>query len=133
MPTFKSTEQMYEILGSLLKLLADHPVVGPKYRESKIVTRYNLSDPNGTIWLTEQGEVICGSNPEGLKPTIDMTLSGDTCHLFWLKKISLPIALAKGKVKTKGPLPKVLKMLPLLKPAYEAYPEIAKKYDLQPL
>ena len=44
--------------------------------------------------------------------------------------VSMPVALAKGLVKTKGPLPKVLKLLPLLKPAYEMYPEHAKAHGL---
>ena len=37
---------------------------------------------------------------------------------------------AKGKIKAKGPMPKVLKLLPLLKPAYAAYPGIAKEHGL---
>ena len=59
-----------------------------------------------------------------------MTLDGDTCHKFWLKQIKMPVALAKGLIKAKGPMPKVLKLLPLLKPAYEAYPAIAQKNGL---
>jgi hypothetical protein len=42
----------------------------------------------------------------------------------------MPVALAKGLIKAKGPMPKVIKLLPLLKPAYAAYPEIAKKHGL---
>jgi len=60
-----------------------------------------------------------------------MSLSGDTCHKFWLQEVSMPIALAKGLIKAKGPLPKVLKLLPLLKPAYESYPAIAKEHGLK--
>jgi hypothetical protein len=59
-----------------------------------------------------------------------MTLSGDTCHQFWLQQISMPIALAKGLIKAKGPMPKVLKLLPLLKPAYAAYPDWAQSHGL---
>ena len=59
-----------------------------------------------------------------------MTLSGDTCHKFWLQQISMPIALAKGLIKAKGPMPKVLKLLPLLKPAYAAYPDWARSHGL---
>ena len=65
-----------------------------------------------------------------MKATVEMTLSGDTCHKFWLKHVSMPIALAKGLIKAKGPMPKVLKLLPLLKPAYEMYPEHAKSHGL---
>ncbi|MBM3302268.1 MAG: hypothetical protein FJY85_20235 [Deltaproteobacteria bacterium] len=41
--------------------------------------------------------------------------------------MTMPIALAKGLIKVKGPMPKVLKLLPLLKPAYEAYPQVARE------
>ena len=42
----------------------------------------------------------------------------------------MPVALAKGLIKVKGPMPKVLKLLPLLKPAFRAYPEHARKYGI---
>jgi hypothetical protein len=59
-----------------------------------------------------------------------MTLSGDTSHKFWLKQISMPIALAKGLIKAKGPMPKILKLLPILTPAYAAYPAWAKSQGM---
>jgi hypothetical protein len=124
MAIFASTEKMYEVLGSLFNTLMQDPVMGPKFVDSKIVIQFVINDPDGQIWLTDQGKVVCGSTD--LKPTIVMTLSGDSCHKFWLKQLSMPIALAKAK----GPMPKVLKLLPLLKPAYAAYPDIAKGYGL---
>jgi hypothetical protein len=124
MAVFESTEKMYEILGTLFNKLMADPEMGVKYRESKIVICFNITEPSGQIWLSDQGDVICGKSD--LKPTIEMDLSGDSCHQFWLKELSLPIALAKGKIKARGPMPKVLKLLPMLKPAYEAYPGIAK-------
>ena len=42
----------------------------------------------------------------------------------------MPVALAKGLIKAKGPLPKVLNLLPLIKPAYVIYPDIAKKHGI---
>ena len=128
MAVFESTEKMYEVLGSLFKKLMADPEMGVKYKSSKIIICFNITEPSGQIWLTDQGEVICGK--ADLKPTIEMDLSGDSCHLFWLKELSLPIALAKGKIKARGPMPKVLKLLPMLKPAYEAYPGIAKAHGI---
>jgi hypothetical protein len=128
MPVFENTEKMYQVLGSLFETLMADPVVGPKYVESDIVIKFDINEPEGEIWLLKSGEVICGKSDE--KPTITMTLSGDTCHQFWLQQISMPVALAKGKIKAKGPMPKVLKLLPLLKPAYAAYPDIARSNNL---
>ena len=132
MPVFESSEKMETILGELfVKLLAD-PVMGPKFVASDIVIKFNISEPSGTLWITPgdgtKGEVLWGD--QDLKATVEMTLSGDTCHQFWLKHVSMPIALAKGLIKAKGPMPKVLKLLPLLKPAYEMYPDHAVAHGL---
>lgn len=61
---------------------------------------------------------------------ITMELSGETVHKFWLKKVNLPVALATRKIKSKGPIPEVLKILPYLKPVYELYPSYCEKYGL---
>ena len=130
MAVFSSTEKMYEVLGSLFEMLLKDPVAGPKFLDSDIIIKFDITDPAGQLWITniDGGKVICGS--ADLKPTIDMQLSGDTCHKFWLQQIAMPVALAKGLIKAKGPMPKVIKLLPLLKPAYAGYPEIAKKHGL---
>jgi hypothetical protein len=119
---------MYEVLGTLFNTLLADPAAGPKFMESGIVIRFIINDPDGEIWLSKEGGVTCGASD--LTAVVTMTLSGDSCHQFWLKQLSMPIALAKGKIKAKGPMPKVLKLLPILKPAYEAYPAIAKKFGL---
>jgi len=132
MAVFESKEKMQTVLGGLFeKLLAD-PEFGPKFVKSDITIKFNISDPNAELWVTPgdgtHGEVVWGNN--GHKATVEMTLSGDTCHKFWLKQITMPIALAKGLIKAKGPMPKILKLLPLLKPAYAAYPEWARSHGL---
>ena len=124
MPVFESTEKMYDVLGSLFGFLLEHPDVGPKYVEANIIIKFEISNPEGFIWLTPDGITM---GPSDMKPTIEMKLSGDTCHDFWLKTVSMPVALAKGLIKVKGPMPKVLKLLPLLKPAHENYARIAKE------
>ncbi len=129
MAIFESTEKMYEVLGELFETLLAHETVGKKFQEQKVTIRFIMSEPKGEIWLLPEGKVVCGV-PDGVKEDISMTLSGDTAHKFWLKQITMPVALAKGLIKAKGPLPKVLKLLPLLNPAYEAYPDIAKKHGL---
>lgn len=130
MAIFANTEKMYEVLGSLFEALLKDATAGPKFVESEIIIKFDINDPAGQIWLSNEngGTVTCGS--ASLKPTIEMTLSGDTCHKFWLQQIAMPVALAKGLIKAKGPMPKVIKLLPLLKPAYAAYPDIAKKHGL---
>lgn len=131
MPVFKDTQQMYDVLGTLFAKLGLDPVVGPKFYASNINIRFNMSDPDGTINLIhgkEGPELVCG--PSDVKPDIEMDMAGDDAHRFWLRKLNLTVALATRKVKVRGPVPKLLKLLPLLKPAYENYPDLAREKGL---
>ncbi len=129
MAVFKNGEQMFEILGGMFKMVLQDKEVGPKFKESGVVVRFNITDPDLTLWVdTVSMQVLSGN--QDLKANVTMDLSGDSCHQFWLKELKLPIALAKGKIKAKGPMPTILKLLPLLKPAWDAYPGIAKKNNL---
>ena len=132
MPVFTNTEKMQEVLGGLFEKLLNDPDFGPKFTKADIIIKFNISEPNAELWVTpaegSNGKVLWGK--QDIKPTVEMTLSGDTCHQFWLQQISMPIALAKGLIKAKGPMPKVLKLLPLLKPAYAAYPNWAQSHGL---
>lgn len=127
MAVYKDTEQMYEILGGLWRQLIEHPENGRKFKDSGLTIKYNLSDPAGTLWITTES-VLTGS--QALKADVEMTLAGDTAHKFWLKELSLPAALAKKLIVSKGSLTKVMKLLPLLKPLHEMYPAACDKYGL---
>lgn len=132
MAVFESKEKMQKVLGELFENLMEDPVMGPRFAQTNIIIKFNISDPDATLWLTP-GDGTKGSVEWGnanYTPTVEMTLSADTCHKFWLKEISMPVALAKGLIKAKGPMPKVLKLLPLLKPAYQMYPDHARSYGL---
>ena len=57
-----------------------------------------------------------------LKPDVEMTMKADTAHKFWKGKVNLVTALARREITAKGPIPKILKLLPIIKPAYALYP-----------
>ena len=128
MAVFKDTDKMYEVLGELWTSLLENPEFGPKLKDAGITIKYVMSEPSGYIWVGEE-KLILGKEANQ-DATVTMELSGDTAHKFWLKQINLPMALASKKIKSKGPVPKVLKLLPLLKPAYEIYPGICDKHGL---
>ena len=60
MAIFESTDKMYQVLGTLFETLVNDPTVGPKFIESDIVIKFTIDHPDGFIWLTREGKVICG-------------------------------------------------------------------------
>ena len=131
MPIFESTEKMHEILGGLFEMLTEDKEIAQQFNAEDINLVFYINDPEGQIWLLKgdpEPSVATGSSDA--EPDIEMWISGDDCHAFWLQNVTLPVLLAKRKVKAKGPMAKVLGLLPLLQPAYDAYPGICEKYGL---
>jgi putative sterol carrier protein len=119
---------MYEFLEDLWKYIVFESGLGEKMKEYGVSYKYILTEPDGYLFVDSEN-VITGeaANKDAV---ITMELSGDTVIKFWTKQLSLPVALATRKIKSRGPIPKVLKMLPALKPVYEIFPEYCKKHNV---
>jgi putative sterol carrier protein len=56
-----------------------------------------------------------------MEPEVVMTMDADTAHRFWLGKVNVTVALARGQMKARGPVAKILKLVPLTKPVFPRY------------
>ncbi len=127
MAVFKDTDFLYESLGSFWQELAKRDDFMIPLKKADIVIKFEIFDPPATIWVSPEGVKL---GTQDMKADIIMKLSGDTCHAFWTKKLSLPVALATRKIKAKGNVAKVMKLLPVVRPAYELYPSHMAKFGL---
>ena len=64
-------------------------------------------------------EIITGSCDK--KPNVEMSMEAYIAHLFWMQKLQLMSAITRGQMKVKGPIPKLMRLLPLMKPFYANY------------
>jgi len=128
MSVFKDVNQMYELLEDVWNHAIKETEFGSKLKKYEVNYKFIIKEPNGFLFV-DHDQVITGDDANR-DAVITMELSSDTVHKFWLKKIKLPVALATRKIKSKGPIPKVLKMLPFLKPVYELYPQYCEKHGL---
>lgn len=129
MAVFKDGDHLQQFLGDLWSYIIKDTDLGGKLKEYGITYKFIMNNPTAYLYVDHE-QVVVGDEARKLEGVITMELSGDTVHAFWLKKIKLPVALATRKIKSKGPIPKVLRILPALKPVYEAYPQYCEKYGL---
>ena len=135
MPYFKDEQEVYDHLGRLfLDLLADQELA-PKFRTANTIVQYRYHNPDSQITVrlieAEEGQVDLG--PTRLEPEVVMTMDADIAHRFWLGKVNVTVALARGQMKAKGPVAKILRLVPLTKPVfprYRAQLEAAGRSDL---
>jgi putative sterol carrier protein len=134
-PYFNDEQEVYRYLGQLfLDLLADEELA-PQFRTANTVVQYRYHKPESQITVklleAEDGQVDLGETL--LQPEVIMTMDADIAHRFWLGKVNVTMALARGQIKAKGPVAKILKLVPLVKPVfprYKAQLEAAGRHDL---
>jgi len=128
MGVYRDADQLYELLGGLFNQLMEDRELAKRGAESGLVVHFVYADPDSEIWLdahekdTEKISIICG--PADLKADVEMSMKADIAHQFWLGDLNLMAALTRRQVVAKGPIPKVMKLLPIVKPAYRMYREL---------
>lgn len=132
MPTFENSDRLKQVLGGFFEYLITQEEMAKKLLASKMVIRFNYAEPELAITIDLTGPTaIISYNDQTKKPEVEMNMKADVAHRFWFGKVNLVMALARREMVAKGPIPKILKLLPVIKPAYELYPKYLAEKGLQ--
>jgi putative sterol carrier protein len=124
---FRNAQDVYACIGKIFEEAIADPEIGPQTKESGLTIRFDFTDPESTIYVDFAGQnVLFGDGAPDTEPAIRMGMKADDANKFWLGKLNLVMALAKGQVRAKGSVPEMLKMLPLAKPLYARYESILR-------
>lgn len=124
MGLFKDSETFEKMLGGFFRLMADTPVIADKLLASNLIVRFRYSDPDVVIVVDCSGDSVdVRPGDRETKEIVDMSMSADIAHKFWFGKVNLMAALTRKQMIAKGPIPKILKLLPAIKPSYAMYPK----------
>ena len=123
MAYFKDAQEVYDTIGKLFSELAEDEELAPEFRKANTIVQYDHRDPESTITvrLQEDAPVDVDFGESGMEPEVVMSMEADTAHLFWLGRVNVTVALARGQIKAKGPVAKILKLVPLTKPIFPRY------------
>ncbi len=134
MGIFKTEAEVYDSIGKLFHEVKTGDVAA-KIKTSGLVIQFQYSEPDSIITIDcknapkEKGchlTVITGKTE--LEPDVVMSMKADLAHKFWFGKVNLLTALTTRKIVAKGPIPKILKLLPAIQPLYKLYPELLRKW-----
>ena len=124
MAVFENGKKFEEVLGGFFNLLGDTPLIADKLLKSDLTIRFNYSDPDCILVIDCSGEKIdVRPGDTETKAIVEMKMKTDIAHKFWYGKVNLTMALARRQMVAKGPVPKILKLLPAIKPTYAMYPK----------
>jgi putative sterol carrier protein len=132
---FRDADEVYQYIGKLFQDLTEDEELAPKFRRANTVVQYQYRDPDSQITVKlredEEGQVDLGETT--MEPEVVMTMDADTAHKFWLGKVNVTVALARGQMKAKGPVAKILKLVPLVKPVFPRYRKMLEEADRRDL
>ena len=131
MPFFKDAKECDEILGGFFRRMSEGVLKGDrelveiqqKFAEIKLIVKFNLRDPEITMTLDfTKNPFTVNINDDTTIPTATFSLAVDVAHKFWHGQVNLAKALTTKTIVARGPIPKILKLMPTIKPLYRRYP-----------
>lgn len=132
MSFFADSTDVYHYLGGVFRAANDEPTVGPQLRQADIVLRLDYTNPDSsiTVALKPEGiDVIEGDSD--IVPDIRLAMSADNGNKFWRGEYNVAVGLAKGQVKAKGPVSKILQLIPISKPLFPIYKSLVADKDIR--
>jgi putative sterol carrier protein len=124
MAFFDSPEEVYEYIGGVFRAASDHPEVGPKMAAADITLQMYYADPPSTLTVTmREPKVTVEDGGDHGDADVKLYMPADIADKYWRGEYNLAVGLAKGQVKAKGPVNKILKLVPLTRPLFPIYRE----------
>src|SRR5512142_1404354 len=133
MAQFTDAAEFKRVFAQIFQLMNDHPKIGRTLRDAKAPHRFEISDLglvfNVTYAAPEDGAhgrfLLWGWESDGFspEPVIIMKMTSEVANRFFQGKENIALAVASGRVKLRGPLPKLLALAPVTRPVYPVYRE----------
>jgi 2-oxoisovalerate dehydrogenase E1 component len=129
MTLYRNKEELESIMSALWDDIFNDPNIVTKVSNEKLIVKFKYSDFQNELFIDLSGDLPKYYwNPGAETPfDVEMILSSDTAHKFWMEDLNVPMAIATRKIIAKGSVPKALKLLPALKPAFALYPSVAER------
>jgi putative sterol carrier protein len=123
MGVFKDEDEVHAYLGGIFDVATKKEGLADKLAASGVVLRIHYTDPDSTITVDMPNKTVETGSGSAAEPNVELFMTADTGNKFWLGKVNLSVAMARGTVRAKGPVPKLLKLIPAAK---ELFPEYQK-------
>jgi putative sterol carrier protein len=122
--SFKTPEDVYASIGAFLQEITQDPTMRPKFVSAQTSFRVTYTNPDAVMVVdcTQDPPVVTLGDTDA-PAEIDLKMSAEDGHAFWMGKLNMTVALAKKRVQVAGPMSKMMKLLPAMRPAFPKYRE----------
>ena len=126
---YRDADHLFEIYGYFLDRILRDEKIGKKMSKAGIIIKFIYTDPDCEITIDlknkPEEEGIYGKfylGPCDMQEDVWSKQSADHSHRFWHGFENPVASVTKGKVKQGGKITAMLKLLPVVKPAFKMFP-----------
>ena len=124
MPVFETADQLYTCIGGLFEQMKSHPETQEVLKKLELTVKFTYTEPAGSMTLfAHNGESSIYYGECHQKPDVDLAMTGDVAHHFWLGEINVMGAITRRQIVPIGSLSKMMMLAPLIKAAIRLYPQ----------
>ena len=131
-PTFRSSEELVEVMDKVFAMMSEDPDMGPRLRDADVPQRFEFDDMDLVV------NIRAGDDDEGnlywewsddvdWEPKVRMKMSSDTANKYFPGKENVAVAIARRRIKTGGDVKAALSLIPITKPVYARYRDLVER------
>ena len=124
---FSSPEEFRTCMDAVFSMMDEDPTMGPALRDADVPQRFEFDDVDLVVNIRaarpdEDGNLHWEwSDDVDWSPKVRMTMSAVTANKYFQGKESVPVALARRRIKSGGDMKAALTLIPITKPVYAMY------------
>ncbi|MCU0576782.1 MAG: hypothetical protein MUD15_08180 [Desulfobacterota bacterium] len=137
---YKDAEDLYRIYGYFMDRILKDEKIGTKMAKAGIIIKFIYTDPDSEITIDLKNPPVRPGyhgnyhlGPCELKEDVWSKQAADFSHSFWHGHENPIAAVTKGRVKQGGNIVAMMKLLPVVRPAFQMFPVILKEMNLEHL
>ena len=120
---FSSEQDVYGRIGRIFEDICADDDAARQLQRADTIVQYRCHDPDAVITVDIRAEVeprvLFGACD--LVPEVVMSMAADVAHRFFLGHVNVMVALARREILAEGPVTKIVKLVPLVKPFFARY------------
>ncbi|MFW5771094.1 MAG: hypothetical protein ACOCX9_06630 [Spirochaetota bacterium] len=132
MAEFMPKKEWETMIFGFFEEMKKHDNIAGPLLDSNLVVRFRWMEPEFMTVIDFSGDKVdIRPLDEESKADVEMIQKAEVSHKFWFGKLNVVSAITRKQIISKGSVPKALKLLPVLKPAYTLYPQYLKDNGYQ--
>jgi hypothetical protein len=131
---YRDRDQLFEIYGHFLERVLTDEKIGRKMARAGIVIKFIYTDPDCELTIDLKNSPVQPGHfgafylgPCEIKEDVWSKQSADHSHRFWHGLVNPIASVARGQVKQGGNVIAMLKLLPVVKPAFGLFPVVLEE------